>query len=237
MKNQYFGDIYDYIKYGLLRLFNEHGQVTTSVCWMLTEDGPRHDGHRIQYLQQPNKWSKFDPVLYWYLHEQVIERGIRNVNIIEENNILPNCRFYSAIVPDNSVHRDKYIRQFLEFAHGTTLVFFDPDNGMEVKSVPFGRKNSSKYIYWTEVKNLFSEGYSLLIYQHFPPKPRESFICGLKDRIASVTGVQSVYSYSTKRVVFFLIPQPAHVALFEKMNEKVTNAWKGQIKVEKHQAA
>ena len=34
MKNQYFGDINDYVKYGLLRVFSATHRV--AVCWMLT---------------------------------------------------------------------------------------------------------------------------------------------------------------------------------------------------------
>jgi len=36
MKNQYFGDINDYRKYGLLRLLTDGGDIRTAVCWMLT---------------------------------------------------------------------------------------------------------------------------------------------------------------------------------------------------------
>jgi len=38
MKNQYFGDINDYRKYGLLRGLSNKGEISTLVCWMLTEN-------------------------------------------------------------------------------------------------------------------------------------------------------------------------------------------------------
>ena len=41
MKNQYFGDMYDYIKYGLLRQLSGCGKVSLAVCWMLTENDDR----------------------------------------------------------------------------------------------------------------------------------------------------------------------------------------------------
>jgi len=37
MKNQYFGDINDYRKYGLLRTLTG-GQIKTAVCWMPPRD-------------------------------------------------------------------------------------------------------------------------------------------------------------------------------------------------------
>jgi hypothetical protein len=53
MKNQYFGDINDYRKYGLLRLLSGRGQIRTAVCWMLTADNGSSDGSRIDYLRSP----------------------------------------------------------------------------------------------------------------------------------------------------------------------------------------
>ena len=38
MKNQYFGDINDYRKYGLLRILISGGGIKTIVCWVLRPD-------------------------------------------------------------------------------------------------------------------------------------------------------------------------------------------------------
>ena len=38
MKNQYFGDINDYRKYGLLRLIAKKTGLKIGICWMLTPD-------------------------------------------------------------------------------------------------------------------------------------------------------------------------------------------------------
>ena len=43
MKNQYFGDINDYRKYGLIRLLADGGKIKAGVCWMLTPDDTRTD--------------------------------------------------------------------------------------------------------------------------------------------------------------------------------------------------
>ena len=44
MKNQYFGDINDYRKYGLIRILSNSGIIRTGICWMLTPDDTRTDG-------------------------------------------------------------------------------------------------------------------------------------------------------------------------------------------------
>ncbi len=36
MKNQYFGDVNNYRKYGLLRRLAGDGEVSIGICWMLT---------------------------------------------------------------------------------------------------------------------------------------------------------------------------------------------------------
>ncbi len=48
MKNQYFGDVNDYLKYGLLRQLSNEGRFKICVCWMLTEpDGTTEGGKRL----------------------------------------------------------------------------------------------------------------------------------------------------------------------------------------------
>ena len=44
MKDQYFGDINDYRKYGILRALQSKGQGTLLVAWMLTPDDGSRDG-------------------------------------------------------------------------------------------------------------------------------------------------------------------------------------------------
>jgi hypothetical protein len=237
MKNQYFGDVNDYRKYGLLRLLNRHGQIATTVCWLLTPDDGRTDGNRLQYLYQPPRWSGFDPDLYGFLRELVVERDTRHVGALERANILPGCRFWSEAVPDDSRLREQYFQKVLEFARGTRLAFFDPDNGMEVKSVPFGRGQSSKYLFWREVVASFSAGHSLLIYQHFPHARPEPFVHDLAQKFGAETGVSRVYSYRTPHVAFFLVPQPEDEALFVQSSAEVARLWEGQIEVDKHDVA
>lgn len=201
---------------------------------MLTPNDSRPDGHRIEYLLEPHKWRKFDPDVYDHLREQVVEHQNRKVSSIESSEILPNCRFYSKNIQDGSASRKEYLQEFLEFSRDAALVFFDPDNGIEVKSMPFGRKNSSKYLYWTEIEESYSAGYSLLVYQHLPPKPREQFIRNLVYRFGDLAGVNRVYLYLTQFVVFFLIPQAAHEVFFEQMSDKVTEVWGKEIEFKQY---
>jgi hypothetical protein len=45
------------------------------------------------------------------------------------------------------------------------LIFFNPENGLEVLSCRKGKKDSSKYVYWDEVSKSYGSGHSVLIHQ------------------------------------------------------------------------
>ena len=234
MKNQYFGDINDYRKYGLLRVLTARGEIKTAVCWMLTPDDGRTDGSRIRYLSEPDKWRGFDHELFHHLEEVVLDRGVRNVSEIETSDILPSCTFLSDIVPDDGVARGLYFQRALLLAQGCDLVFFDPDNGIEVRSKPYGRRDSSKYLYWHEIEGFWNAGHSLLIYQHFPRVQRATFIEDKARLLLDRTGASAVISFRTSHVVFFLVPQAEHTYLFRDRNEEVERVWGKEIEVHHH---
>jgi hypothetical protein len=234
MKNQYFGDIYDYVKYGLLRQLSCHGTLSTAVCWMLTQNNERQDGHRVDYLREPEKWRRFDSPLFDCLRMAVLDRKVRNVDVIENSGLLSNSRFYSKLLTDSFTERSNYFDEFRNFAQGAELVFFDPDNGLEVRSVKRGKKGSSRYLFWEEMAGTFSAGHSLLVYQHMPPKPRDPFVSGLVGGIAHRTGVNLVQVYRTRRVAFFLIPQLTHVEQFKEAALRIQVKWGDLVEVEQH---
>ena len=234
MKNQYFGDINDYKKYSLLRHLIGNGEIETVVCWVLTEDDSGSDGRRIKYLEQPETWQKYDPIVFEHLRKHVVDQGIRHTSVIERANVLRNCRFYNEVIQDNKELRDQYFGRFLKFAEGADLVFFDPDNGLEVKSVPRGKKKSSKYVYWNEVEASYKSGHSILLYQHLPRRPRESFIHSLVCRFETLGSICSVFSYCTSHVAFLLIPQPRHENMFVKSSAKISQTWGDVIRFKRY---
>ena len=70
MKHQYFGDVGDYGKYGLLRYIAKRG-VTIAVNWYLTPDDQSNDGSIRGYLAN-EKNRIFDPELFDVLREMCI---------------------------------------------------------------------------------------------------------------------------------------------------------------------
>ncbi|MFC1600834.1 TIGR04076 family protein [Candidatus Sumerlaeota bacterium] len=235
MKNQYFGDINDYRKYGLLRILTDWGRTRLAVSWMLTPDDSRTDGSSIGYLDSPEKYASFDPDLFSALQNALHVQRQRDIHLAERAGILPNAKYYDQLLSESLNGRSNYFESFWKLAEGSELVFFDPDNGLEVKSTPKGRKGSERYLYWDELNAANSRGYSVLIYQHFPRQNHASFISHTADEINSHTGSQTVFSFSTPKVVFFLLTAANTEGFFAERAGKAASAWGDQIKVKKHE--
>jgi hypothetical protein len=229
VKHQYVGDINDYRKYGLIRAVFSAGGLRTLVAWMLTRDDNRTDGQTIGYLDQPDRWERFDPVLFNALRAALRRNSRRHVGLIEKTAVLRNAAFYSAIVPDAALERAEWFKDLAKRAQSCDLVFLDPDNGMEVKSRPYGRKNSSKHLFWSEAKALWDSGPSLLIYQHFPRVNRIEYIRRRTDEFRRALSGATIETFSTARVAFFLALQPKHHRHHPRIVDVVQTRWAGQI--------
>lgn len=210
MKEQYVGDVNDYRKYALLRLLGQSG-LKLGVCWMLTPNDGRSDGNKLGYLDQP-KQECHDPELFALLRRVRDEPDARRLILIEGSGILPGAVFVNTIVPEPLFERQLWFKQANAALADTDLIFFDPDNGMEVGSVIKGRRNSSKYVYRDELAATYRAGHSLLIYQHFQRKERESFIRSVADDLRRIAADAEIWAIRTPHVVFMLAIQPRHRA-------------------------
>jgi len=87
MKDQYFGDINDYRKYGLLRAIIRSSRLRLLVAWMLTPDDGSTDGKFVSYLENPGKWSRHDPVLFQKMKGFLAHDQKRRVSLIENSGL------------------------------------------------------------------------------------------------------------------------------------------------------
>ena len=234
MKNQYFGDINDYRKYGLLRVLSGDGKISSGVCWMLTPSDGRTDGQFLRYLDQRDRWRGYDSDLFEHLYRCVRVDNQRDVRWVEDSDVLPNARFFSRMLSDDARARRDYFSGMLESFRDIDLIFFDPDNGFEVPSKLLGRKDSSKYLYWDELGRTYASGHSVLVYQHFTREKREQFVIRRADELGSRTEAPVIFSFRTSRVVFFLAAQVAHVAHLAHQAGQVESTWGDRIRVDQH---
>lgn len=229
MKNQYFGDINDYRKYGLLRCIQSATDFQTLVAWMLTPDDGSSDGKHTIYLKDPNKWANYDSELYNSIQKYLRQRRTRKVELIEKSTLLPRCNFYSRYIPDKADDRVTWFKHLSKAADKSDLVFLDPDNGLEIKSRPYGRKNSNKFLFWHEVETLWQAGKSLLIYQHFIRQKRPVFIQRRLEELKDRTVGSLVEAFSTPRVLFLMALQTEHHHRHLEITNEVQDSWAGQI--------
>jgi len=229
MKDQYFGDINDYRKYGLLRAIIRTTQLRLLVAWMLTPDDGSTDGKFVSYLDDPGKWSRHDPALFQTVKGLLARDRQRGVSLIENSGLLQRAEYFSSHVTDRASDRSSWFKSLVQKAQGSDFVFLDPDNGLEVKSKPYGGRNSSKFLYWREVEALWASGKSLLIYQHFIRENRLQFIQRMLEALGGATPGSSVEAFSTPNVVFLMALQAGHQAFHEAIVEAVQESWERQI--------
>ena len=229
MKNQYFGDINDYRKYGLLRSFLKTSNLKMLVIWMLTPDDGSNDGGKQGYLVKPEKWAKHDKSLFYSLQELVLLKDKDKLSLLERTNILMGSTFYSEIVPDYSEARNIWFENLQARLDDADIVFFDPDNGIEVKSKSYGSRDSSKYLYWKEIEAVWEKGKSVIIYQHFPRVKRDVFIDRMLNDLQVHCPSAFVDSFNTSNVAFLTALQPDHNYFYDKLVEHLYDNWEKEI--------
>ncbi len=154
-------------------------------------------------------WRKHDPLLYDALQHFMNPTVRRSVDHAKLWDLLPGASYYPALLRDSILERSYYFRRAWAELATCPLLFFDPDNGLEVASTPAGRKNSSKYLYWVEVQETYKRGHSLVIYQHFPRRERTSFMRELVGEALARLGATSIDTFATSHVLFLLIHRPS----------------------------
>lgn len=160
MKEQYFGDIRDFIKYALLREFALSG-VKVGVCWLMTEDDASTDGNKNAYLTD-TRYRDIDPELFSALRILTPLRGIQRLRAFEEADLIRGATYQTEIVPASPAERASYFEKTRESFADRDLVFFDPDNGL---TPPSTKQHSVKHVTTDECSEFPS---SKLVYQHRP---------------------------------------------------------------------
>ena len=181
MQDRYTGDVGDFAKYGLLRQLLQPSasgeKLRLAVLWYLVDDeGGKSDGKHVSYLRD-SRMRSCDSTLHDTL-KYLVDSNTRNVAAIERSALLPPDQtvFFSTRLPSSNIRtlggvsaigaREQWFLRALAASETADLVFLDPDNGLEVASVPFSSARARKYVYLREVEAIIARGQSALIYQH-----------------------------------------------------------------------
>jgi hypothetical protein len=241
VKHQYFGDVNDYRKYGLLRLLSVEGRLRIGICWMLTEKDKRRDGKRTKYLHN-SRWKlyeRFDPELFHNLRDRVVgheeDPVVRNVHAFASS-LLPNSVRWTHFLLDDKEERRSYFRgMWSSFkSESVRLVFCDPDNGLannlRAERIRKGHRRSSKFLFRDEVSASLDQGFSFLFYQHFRQRASLEDRTRLKDEVVRslklIAATQPIITLTTPDVFYVLLPSYSdRVILYEASGRVAQSMW------------
>ncbi len=179
VRHNFVNDIGDYAKYALLRAICAGGEETIrlGVIWYLTEHAERNgDGRKRPHLSQDG-WERLDPDLLAAM------RGIEgalpspsalSVSLIQRSGILPaRTAYFTEAMPhaggsaqQRVSARAAWFDRARQAVADCDLLFLDPDNGLEVPSVPLTSPLVGKYATVREVAALLDAGAGVVLYQH-----------------------------------------------------------------------
>jgi hypothetical protein len=230
MKDQYACDINDFCKYAVLRSLAAAHRGRLLVCWMLTPPDERTDGGQIAYLTQGHAFRPVDPVLFDTL-QALVRDGRRTVADIQRSGVLPQASFHRPVLLDGLSERGAYFETFWIQARPGDLVFFDPDNGFEVASVPKRRRNSSKFLYWDELQRAVLDGRSVCIYQHFPRVQRAAYTRGLLEQMASLAPNHMTFAICSSRVAYLVAAADERAVPMASASEHLVSRFGGALEL------
>lgn len=179
VRDNFVNDIGDYAKYALLRALcaSGHAEISLGIIWYLTDHAEQNsDGRRRPHLSQ-NGWQDLDPELLVTMRR--IEGAVGgqdelNVGLIEKSGMLPaGTAYFSEAIPlvqgsarQRVLERTAWFERARKAVADCDLVFLDPDNGLEVRSVPVTSPSAGKYATVPEIVALLENGAGVVLYQH-----------------------------------------------------------------------
>ena len=203
MKNQYFGDNRDLFKYDLVYRVMEADLVNHfTFIPMLTRNEDKKHGQECN--RDEAKAGTENEELMSFL-DGCVKEGRRYIKQLE-------C-FFAQRAVNMTIYcgKDKYFsherRQeyFERIGDGLlseSLVLVDPDIGLEVK------RSREEHILYREVKDLYERmdrASILMIYQHFPRKPRQQYLnTRFEDLKEKITGDWPICVDDNEIIFFFL---------------------------------
>jgi hypothetical protein len=202
---------------------------------LFPDENHNKDGRHIGYLDQPAQWRHYDPQLFDALAE-IVSSGQRDVRALETAQILPGAIFVSDVIPTGGPIFGRRQARELWFAsvqralQRTSLVFVDPDNGLEPDGYSHGSAKSGKSVLLTELRELARPGRCLIVYHHHTRRKGghhseiECWSGRLRDCAFHTVDALRAKPYSPR--VLFLLDAPTDI---RQRAEQIARHWKGLI--------
>lgn len=250
MQNRYVGDVGDFGKYGLLRYlagqFDELTPLKLGVVWYLyPNESHNNDGAKVQYLESDvnGSFETCDPELYGKLRT-LVASDQRDVVEVRRRRILPrSARFFEQELTfaeldgrggkqDKIERRTAWVAAALRSTADCDVVFVDPDNGVQCKSVQPHSSRGPKYAFRHELLPIIDRGQTLVVYHHI--SRQKSADAQIREQLNAFQSLRSPlndlcalrFRRGSSRA-FLILPSPRHRALIRQRTEAVlASAWR-----------
>jgi hypothetical protein len=243
VQDRYVGDVGDFAKYALLRSLvgrSTRLRIRLGIVWCLfPNETHNNDGRHISYLHKAEFKALDDPLLEAL--DAIIASGNGSLSALSSSRIFQDDTvFYEAVTAASSAslwrndrlqHRAGWLDRALSVTSECNLVFFDPDNGLEVSSVPKHHRNAGKYIYWDDLAPFWRRGQALLVYHHLNrTKPAARQVSDLRDQfktqLKGASALPLVFRRGSCRVFWLVYRSSATGAELERRARAfLTSAW------------
>lgn len=208
MKDQYFADRRDFVKYELLLDLVEllPGRPKLTFIPMLTQADGTKEGSVTRYDLGNRR-----PHLFHFLQAALNSerRELRQLHTFMRDS---GITFY--LHPDGEYfqhdRRDKYFGEVQGKELAAAVVFFDPDIGLETGSISYMRRQGfEKYLFYDDVRSVVErapEDAIIVLYQHLQ-RDQTRVLADIRTRCSRLVAIlgQSSIGYTKDRDVAFLV--------------------------------
>jgi len=158
MKNRFYGDVNDYIKYGILDILaNRYNAI--GINWYLTDDQHRNQKHGniMRHIDDEKKWKGHNPRIFALLKQRITNQQ-RNIMYCRQDNVFNFKYEFREQLPDNAFQndyetlRDEWHARAIGHLNKCDLVFFDPDIGV-INQLSKGVIKNSEYCLVREIED------------------------------------------------------------------------------------
>lgn len=213
MQNKYIGDAGDFSKYLLLKNICKTNLIL-GINWCWVKDEKNKDGKFTGYLDSID--NRLDPELSKSLKIIISNPKTRTIRSIESSDILPsNTIFFSEEIPLET-KRFEWHDKSLQSLKECDVIFYDPDNGLEINSIGKLHPKAVKYVYFDEIRETYKNGKSIVIYQHTNRSTNANNQINIRvDQLSDCLSINKkdirvVLSSSGTTRYFLIIKQPKH---------------------------
>lgn len=206
MKNQYFGDNRDLFKYDLITeiMLGMPALDKFTFIPMLTPKDARSDGNDRD-IRNAKAGFKNEDLVQFLKSTHLIKKEERDIRIIEKyfekKGIKAQIFDYRGNGFFSKENRSDYFESIKSGLLHNSLVFLDPDNGLEIK------RSTERHVLYSEIEGLFNRANQsktiIMIIQFFPREEHQLYI---RKRLSEFTGLNCHYVWiADSNTVFFIL--------------------------------